>query len=328
MYLLGQILDERGCALILAKRWRLGLSYLCLLCLLAEMEAQAQARAKDDSFREEMVRIPLPPSAPDHAQGLSLQATVYRPTGRGPFPLVVMNHGKASMPPARQPRARFQAFSREFVDRGYVVVIPMRQGFAGSLGGYAPSGCDVGLGAQRQASDVALVVKYFQALPWVQPGQVIVAGQSHGGLITIAFGEQAPQGVRLLINFAGGLRSTEGLCKELWRDQNVVAFAKFGEHTNLPSLWFYGQNDSYFDPPLAAKMFAAFSSSQSRHVVDSPHRPRTHSTTQARLVAYPSFGQDAHGMVEYSGGVKVWWPEVERELKALGLPTHKIDGRR
>jgi dienelactone hydrolase len=247
-------------------------------------------------WTEELVFVPLSSPA-----GQSLEVTLFRPKGRGPFPLVVMNHGKSFIAPSKHVRARYPVLSMEFLRRGYAVAVPMRQGFSKSGGSLAVTSCDLEADARAQSKDVQWVVKHYQAQPWVVADQVIVIGQSHGGLVTMAYAEQAAPGVRLLVNFAGGLRSNTGRCKDQWEDRLVQAFGSFGKRAQVPSIWFYGQNDSFFRPDLVRKL---------RHAYSGP----------ARLVAYGAFGQDAHGMVEYSGGVRLWWPELEKEMRRLGLP--------
>jgi dienelactone hydrolase len=252
---------------------------------------------------EEVVFVPIVPDA-----SVKLETTIFRPKGQGPFPLVVMNHGKAFTAPSKQARARFPVLSREFLKRGYAVVLPMRQGFSRSGGSYSEAGCDLEANGLAQAKDVDAIVGYFQKQSWVKADQILVMGQSHGGLVTMAYATRARPGVKLVVNFAGGLRSNSGRCKGEWQDQMVSAFRAYGARAQLPSLWFYGQNDRFFEPQLVQRMHAAY--------VAAAKSPKT----DAKLVAFRPFGQDSHGMVEYSGGVSLWKPELERELKRLGLP--------
>lgn len=74
---------------------------------------------------------------------LELETTVYKPPGPGPFPLVVINHGKASGPTGLQPRYTPGWAARYFIERGYVVFVPMRTGFSKSTGGYVGGGCNI-----------------------------------------------------------------------------------------------------------------------------------------------------------------------------------------
>jgi hypothetical protein len=109
-----------------------------------------------------------------------------------------------------------------------------------------------------------------------------------------------------LINFAGGLKTSGTDCD--WQTSLVTAFANYGRVTRVPSIWFYGQNDSYFFPALAAKMHDAY--------VDAGG--------DAQLVAYGPFKKDAHSMSSSRDGVKIWWPEVEAFLQKIDMPTREV----
>lgn len=235
-----------------------------------------------------------------------LETTIFRPPGAGPFPLVIMNHGKALGNPRSQGRDRFLSVSREFVRRGYAVVVPMRKGFSKSSGDYSDRGCDMTANGLMQANDLNGTLDYLRTQPWADSERVVVAGQSYGGLTAMAFGTRQYPGVRGLINFAGGLKVHGGSCR--WEDSLVQAFAAYGARSSLPSLWFYGENDKHFSHDLAARMHAAY----------------THAGGKARLVAFGTFKKDAHGMVGSRDGVRVWWPETEKFLQALGLPTEPV----
>jgi dienelactone hydrolase len=240
------------------------------------------------------------------AAGVQLETTIFRPPGPGPFPLVVMNHGKALGNPHSQTRDRFIVLSREFVKRGYAVVIPMRKGFSKSTGEYVEHVCNMAANGQEQANDLQNTLEYVVRQSWADKDRILIAGQSYGGLATMAFGTRHFPGVKGLINFAGGLRIHGGSCE--WQSNLVAAFAEFGARTNVPSLWFYGENDSHFDPALAGKMHDAY----------------VRSGIQAKLVAFGPFKKDAHGMSSSSEGVRIWWPETEKFLTQLGLPTEEV----
>lgn len=251
---------------------------------------------------EQVAMIP----ARSGASMVELETTIFKPPGDGPFPLVVMNHGKEPGDPHDQKRDRFLAFSEEFVKHGYAVVVPMRSGFSESTGEYREDGCNMTQNGHWQADDLHGALEYFREQPWVDKERIIVAGQSYGGLATMAFGTHQFPGVRGLINFAGGLRSDGGTCE--WRGELVTAFAEYGAKSTLPSLWFYGQNDSYFNHELANRMHNAYVTSGGN----------------ARLVAFDAFKSDAHGMVGSWEGVKIWWPETEHFLRQIGMPTEEV----
>jgi dienelactone hydrolase len=267
---------------------------------LSLFSAQAiSAQALNQALHEQVMMIPV---ATDHGM-VQLETTIFQPPGSGPFPLLVMNHGKALGDPRRQQRDRFLVISREFVRRGYAVAIPMRKGFSRSGGDYLETGCDMTQNGRRQADDLQAVLAHLASQSWVDKRHIVVAGQSYGGLTAIAFGARGFPGVRGLINFAGGLRVHGGTCP--WQASLVQAFAEYGRHSKVPSLWFYGANDSHFEPALATSMFNAYIAGGGI----------------GRLVAFGAFKKDAHLMSGSHDGVKIWWPETEKFLQELGLPT-------
>ena len=268
-------------------------------CLALAGLAQAQDVALDTRLNEQVVMVP-------GASGNLLETTIFRPPGAGPFPLVLMNHGKQPGDPRLQSRDRFYYLSREFVRRGYAVIVPMRTGFSRSGGDYADYGCNMTGNGYLQAMDLRAALRYARSQSWIDPGRIIVAGQSYGGLAALAAGAGALPGVRGLLNFAGGLRADDGNCQ--WKSALVSAFADYGSHSRLPSLWFYGANDSYFNQELVHRLHQAYAGAGG----------------SARLVAYDAFKNDAHGMVGSRDGFAVWWPQAERFLRQIGMPTDEV----
>ena len=236
---------------------------------------------------------------------IALETTVYKPPGDGPFPLVVINHGKALGDPRFQPRYRPSGAARFFLMRGYAVVVPMRQGFSKSSGNFILGGCNVESNGQAQAEDVTAVLDYLVAQPWVDKGRILVTGQSHGGWTSLAFGTLNYPGVRGLINFAGGLRQEN--CAG-WEATLARAGAGYGKETKVPSLWFYGDNDSYFKPETFRPLFGNYVAAGGR----------------AELVAFGKFGSDAHAMFGSRAGEAIWQPRVEAFMRSLELPVDVI----
>ncbi len=262
----------------------------------------AEAASLDTVLNEQVVMVP----AQFGAQTVELETTIFKPPGDGPFPLLIMNHGKALGNPRNQNRDRFIVLSREFVKRGYAVVIPMRKGFSKSSGEYIDRGCDMTAHGQFQADDLQSTLEYLRTQHWADAEHVLVAGQSYGGLTALAFGTRHFPGVKGLINFAGGLKMHGGSCR--WQQSLVQAFATYGAKTTLPSIWFYGANDNHFSLDLATQL----------------HNAYVQAGGNAKLVAFGPFKKDAHGMSGSRDGVKIWWPETEKFLKELGLPTEPV----
>jgi dienelactone hydrolase len=255
----------------------------------------------DHRMNEHIEQVPAGP------QGRAmLETTVFQPNGPGPFPLIIINHGKDPGRPNLQPRDRFYYMAMAFVKRGYAVMVPMRQGFASSTGRYRDYGCDMTANGYAQAEDIASTVAYARQQKWVDRERIVVAGQSYGGLATIAVGTKDLPGVRGLINFAGGLRDDSDRCA--WRSALVSAFSEYGAKSKLPSLWMYGENDSLFGPELAHRMHAAFEGAGGR----------------GRLVEFAAFKRDSHGMLASRDGEKVWLDDTMRFLEGIGMPTKVI----
>jgi len=255
------------------------------------------ASTLDYRMNEHVIQVPAGPD------DVLLETTVFQPDGAGPFPLIVINHGKDPGRPSLQTRDRFYHMASVFVKRGYAVMVPMRQGFSKSGGRYRDRGCDMAANGYTQAEDIRATLDYARQQPWIDGARMIVAGQSYGGLAAIALGTEALPGVRGLINVAGGLRDDSNRCA--WRSQLVAAFADYGAKAKVPSLWLYGQNDSLFGPELAARMHAAYAAAGGR----------------GRLVEFPAFKRDAHGMLASRDGEKVWLQDTEQFLREIGMPT-------
>src|SRR4029078_5872847 len=90
-----------------------------------------------------------------------------------------------------------------------------------------------------------------------------------------------------------------------WQSALTQAFARYGARTKLPSLWFYGDNYSYFSRCLGKGLQAKYAGAGGN----------------VQLVAFGVFRNDSHGMFNSSAGLPIWLPEVERFLEALGLPS-------
>jgi dienelactone hydrolase len=268
--------------------------------LAASTAGVAHAQELDKELNEEVVMIPKP----GFLFTAQLETTLFKPDGDGPFPIVVINHGKARGDPRFQERSRPLRGARFFLQRGYVVAVPMRQGFSKSTGTYMGSGCNIDDNGIGQAEDVRAVLDYLATQPYADKSNALVVGQSHGGWTTLAFGTLNYPGVKGLVNFAGGLR--QETCAG-WEGTLARVAGRYAKATSSPSLWFYGDNDSYFSSTLFRSM----------------HESYTANGGKAKLVAFGKFGQDAHSLFAAGAGERIWHPPMAEFLKAVGLP-HEI----
>lgn len=283
-----------GCAV--SMRWLVSILVGC--GLLAGL-ATAQDVVLDAALNEQVLQIP-------NHEGLftmQLETTLYKPSGAGPFPLVVINHGKAYGDPRFQNRYRPVLAARFFLQRGYAVIVPMRQGFSKSEGNYIGGGCNVESNGRVQAEDVKATLDYVILQPWADKEHIVVLGQSHGGWTTLAFGVQGYPGVKGLINFAGGLRQEQ--CPG-WEGTLARSAAGYAAETKLPSIWFYGDNDSYFNTETFHAMYEQYVAAGGK----------------AQLVAYGKFGSDSHTLFGSQAGGAIWESKVSSFLASIGLP-HK-----
>ena len=233
---------------------------------------------------------------------IQLETTIFSPKGTGPFPLVVMNHGTELGDPKDAMRERFEVASREFLKRGYIVVIPMRPGFSKSTGRQPNYYCDTESYGMQQAESIRDFLIELIKKPEIDPKKIILLGQSTGGLASIAFGTKTFPGVLGIINFAGGVRNNN--CD--WQKSLIKASDSYGRNTRIESLWFYGDNDSLWGKDLPNTMYQAFVSAGGK----------------AKFVSFGKFAQgDAHGMLRTPEGTAIWVPDMERFLVGLGLPV-------
>ena len=132
--------------------------------------------------------------------GLKQIAYVYRPSGAGPHPVILYNHG-SRMGREREPR-RWEDQAQRMVARGYLVIVPERRGYGESEGSTfsdatrAPDGSlDSALFASRmivETGDVLAVFDILRQRPDVDPARVFICGRSLGGIVTVLSAGRQP----------------------------------------------------------------------------------------------------------------------------------------
>ncbi|WP_144106811.1 alpha/beta hydrolase family protein [Paraburkholderia sp. BCC1886] len=208
------------------------------------------AHAQDSTVRFEHFFIPMKQGF----FGAKLSTYLYLPPGQGPFPLVVLNHGK-SPGGQMQPDTMFKWQARVFLERGYAVLAPNRPGLGKSTGGYI-SGCDVKDNARVWAESVQAAIDYARKLPEIDDKKIVVIGQSQGGITSVALGERNLPGVLGIVNFAGGSRDER--CGG-WEGGLVDSYKAYGADSTIPTIFFYGDNDGHWgDGTLSKQFFSAY----------------------------------------------------------------------
>jgi dienelactone hydrolase len=238
---------------------------------------------------------------------LLLETTLFRPKGKGPFPLVIMSHGSPRDAAARrtETRYRWSAQSRWFLERGFAVALPMRRGYAQSQGGWGedygscsnPNYVQGGLGS---AADISATARYFAAQPFIDKSKIILLGHSAGGWGSLAAASVPFDGLLGVVNFAGG-RGSQGpndVCRD---DRLVSAAGEFGKTTKVPTIWIYAANDLYFGPKLVERMMAAYRGAGAK----------------AEFFGLPAHGKDGHGAFASKDTMDQWTPALAKFLDGL-----------
>jgi dienelactone hydrolase len=144
---------------------------------------------------------------------LMLHGAFFAPTGPGPFPAVLWNHGSE-----RCPEGYLAGLALTFVRMGYVFFAPFREGQANSPGVWTqqailnpPPGIDgsdyvVQLLQAEVYNDVQAGLLYLQAQPSVDSTRISVMGGSFGGIETIFAAANVP-GFTAAVDCAGAAQS-------------------------------------------------------------------------------------------------------------------------
>jgi dienelactone hydrolase len=227
----------------------------------------AGERPVDWPWPGERIWIPhLTVRTPDGTRPIRLEATFYPAAGPQPAPLAIFTHGSD----VGRNQLRSWSFSTEahwLRDKGFAVLALMRRGRGSSEGingeedfGRAHDGglTDVSAGIAQAVDDLESAIAYGRTLPGVQPGPVLLAGQSRGGFLAMHYAGLRPRGVIGVVNFSGG-----------WYPYGPVttpyyANAGRGATDKVPQLWLYADNDKLYEETLVREYYQAFTDAGGR----------------------------------------------------------------
>lgn len=240
---------------------------------------------------------------PEHAEvgaaagrTLTLRTTVYPTAAPGRRPLVILVHGSTAGIDAQR-SLRFEEQARYFLSLGYAVAIPMRKGRDHSDGPQLESD-DFQVPPPRLqidsgVEDIDAVVDYFIARPDVDPSRIVLAGEEHGGLLSVVYAARHPGKVSAVLNFSGGW------WPETYRGGaiNTGEFADAGGNARTPMLWLYAEGDPFTPLPHVEEELAAFRAAGG----------------QARLVVVP----DPRDVKAYGTRVFQWTAKWEGVVRAF-----------
>lgn len=254
-----------------------------------------------------------------------LETMIYSPPGAGPFPLITINHGKpAPGSDLRSERPDFERAAHWFVDRGFIVAVPLRRGYGRSEGVESDM---VGTCAtlnyvatsEQTATDIEGVIAFLATKSMVDATNVVVVGHSHGGFGALGVAAGTHKGVRGIVNFAGGTGSWGLFNVMQWprrilqgrlcngREHLLSALGQLGERNSLPQLWLYAKNDATFNPELAQAMLESY---------------RERSRFPISFVALPASPTNGH-LLFAQDDVSSWAAPVDHFLQALQIPSYR-----
>lgn len=232
--------------------------------------------------------------------GRELAAFLYRPPGKGPFPLMVANHG-SSIAQGTQDLCR-PSVAALLLSWGIASLVPHRRGYGNSPGtpwredvsaDYGTPEYDAQLAARLDVeSDDVLAARAFAAeRPGIDSAHIGVMGSSFGGVVTLLSAAKDPA-FRCAVDFAGAAMNwerTPGL-----RDLMHGAAAKLTQ----PIFFLQAENDYSTRPTIElAKGLEG-----------------TGKTVRAKV--YPSHGiSKDEGHFLYRDGTLVWGPDVREFLE-------------
>ena len=200
-----------------------------------------------------------------------LEIKLFKPAGAGPFPLAIVNHGSTG--DGKSPAVFTQTWvaydlAMALNERGYLVAFPHRRGRGRSDGlydeGFAVDRtkgytCDTDIslgGANRALGDLDAAIAALRRRSDVTAAPVLLAGQSRGGILAMAYAGAHPDQIAGVINFVGGWMG-EG-CPTA-SQINRTLFKQGAQYTK-PTLWLYGNGDPFYSISHSRANFAAFQS--------------------------------------------------------------------
>lgn len=280
-------------------------------------------------LRERIERVPVrvTDSAGRVVSG-DLPVTVFRPAGRGPFPLALINHGRDWRERARYERQRYESAARFFVRKGYAVAVPLRLGYGELASVGDPESnlrCDqprytAALNAAGQ--QVAEVLRFMAAQPDIDASRTVLVGQSVGGLASLAAlaqlsdtgrdaGASSAAGGRAsvlaVVNVSGGHGgrpdAAASPCRPDLLEQEIArlgSLQRLAPHA-VPTLWLYAENDHLFGTRWPRQWAQAYQAAGGR----------------MSWQLLPPVGQEGHRL--FTDANDQWQPVVDSFLRPLGV---------
>jgi carboxymethylenebutenolidase len=252
-----------------------------------------------------------------HSGGATLHAQLWRPSGRGPFPAILLNHGSGRTPEELSRLGPYENQSETlgplFARHGYVLLFPFRRGVGPSAdqgenavnlmnrefaarGQDARNTLQLQLLEHRELDDASEALNFLRHRPDVDRNRIAVVAHSFGGSLTILQAAKE-RDLRAVVIFSGAGYSWDR-SPEL-RARLLAAAAEI----HAPCFFIHAANDYSVNPGTALDARLA--------ELGKPHA----------LKIYPPIGttpDDGHDFP--FSGVKIWEPDVFAFLDKLMHP--------
>ena len=231
------------------------------------------------------------------SHGLSLEGFVYRPEGKGPFPVYIWNHGSDREPHHGANLAKF------FMPRGFVLFAPIRSGHGNNPGNYimdeqrrirdprSPEGFGEIVALHERANDDTVAAyEWIAHQAYVDAKRIVVSGGSFGGIQVLLTAERDGRqhlGVKCFVAMSPAAQS--------WRNPNWdPRLSAAADAARAPIFLLQAQNDydlgvtEVLGPRIDAKGFP------NRHKLFPPHGdPNDHQQGHGGFFSDPSaWGDD------------------------------------
>jgi dipeptidyl aminopeptidase/acylaminoacyl peptidase len=247
--------------------------------------------------------VALPSEVVTFSSGsLTLRGDLYRPTGPGPFPAVLYNHGSA---PGMWNVSAAEALGPLFAGRGWVFFMPSRRGQGRSAdagpfimdeinaarrsgGPRAGAAAMVRLLSGDHLDDELAALAWLKKAPFVSANRIAVAGNSFGGIETVLGVARADRGSYCAAVDSAGAAQTWSQAPEL---QELLIHS--ARNAAAPVFFFQAEND--YDLTPSRTLFAEMKSAGK----------------DAEMKIYPPFGKstdDGHRLGYF--GSPIWATDV------------------
>lgn len=197
-----------------------------------------------------------------------LEVTLLLPNTRAPHPLVIFNHGDMEIDSVwvKQRRRYVDVnVASTLLRQGYAVAIPARPGVGRSDGTYrygqfAINDGDPSFKARTHAQAVMDAISALRNEPDLDLERFVLAGQSAGGDTVMYMSTMAIDGLKGVINFAGGRSNhAAGQAPNFENKMMISGWGEMGAQAKVPVQLVFAENDSRYSANTIRKSFEAFS---------------------------------------------------------------------